>query len=181
MFSLVILSEQFSNLSQRSQIWLHVQEQNKRRLYLQAELDACLSVSVTSHCAKSRYTTCYLSSARLLAHKNSTEFLHLFLSAAVTCASSHELHPASLFCLFSPLYASKLFLVVPFPFFPQTPLLKTKAESLILDTIADKIKRKGKIWHIPPLSKIITMRLVCRDDATFCVDWLISITCCFSS
>ena len=38
----------------------------------------------------------YLSSACLVAHKASTEFLHLFLSAAVTHASSHELHPASL-------------------------------------------------------------------------------------
>ena len=43
-----------------------------------------------------RYCYCYLSSARLVAHKASTEFLHLFLSAAVTRASSHELHPASL-------------------------------------------------------------------------------------
>ena len=40
--------------------------------------------------------TCYLSSARLVAHKASTEFLHLFLSAAVTRASSHELLPTSL-------------------------------------------------------------------------------------
>ena len=70
-------------------------ESDERRLYLQAELDVCLPVSVTSHCAKSRYTTCYLSSSRL-AHKNSTEFIHLFLCAAVTRASFHELHPASL-------------------------------------------------------------------------------------
>ena len=46
--------------------------------------------------------------------------------------------------------------------------------SLLLLTRSREKEKSGKFRHYQ-----ITMRIVCRDDAMLCVDWLISITCSF--